>query len=94
MAKNKDIQLRQVTSMEHWDDNGAFFNSLIDKIQQGESKYAVEMLKTLPKSNLDPISYGDILHMAEENNETIVYDDFNYLLAANDDIMVLYQRVK
>ena len=31
--------------------------------------------------------------MAAENNETIVYDDFNYLLTANNDIIVLYQKI-
>lgn len=90
---NKDIKFKQVTSMEHWDDNETFFNSLMDKVKQGESKYAVEILKTLPKSDLEPITYQVILRLAGENNETIVYDDFNYLLAANDDIMVLYQRI-
>lgn len=90
---NKDIKFKQVTSMEHWNDNETFFNSLMDKVKQGESKYAVEILKTLPKSDLEPITYQVILRLAGENNETIVYDDFNYLLAANDDIMVLYQRI-
>ena len=90
---NKDIKFKQVTSMEHWDDNETFFNSLMDKVKQGESKYAVEILKTLPKSDLEPITYQEILRLTGENNETIVYDDFNYLLAANDDIMVLYQRI-
>ena len=93
MAKNNDIQFMQVTSMEHWDDNETFFNSLMDKIKHGESNYVVEILKTFPKSDLDPIYYSEILHMAGDCNETIVYDDFNYLLAANDDIMVLYQRI-
>lgn len=93
MTKNNDIRLLQVTSMEHWDDNDEFFSSLMDKIQQGESMYVVEILKTFPKSDLDPIYYSEILHMAGEHNETIVYDDFKFLLAANNDIMVLYQRI-
>ena len=88
-----NIEFNQVTCVEHWKDNNKEFNKLMDYIKAGHAKDVVYEMKNWPKSDLDPIPYDEILHLAGEHNETIVYDDFNYLLSANDNIIVLYQRI-
>jgi hypothetical protein len=93
MTNNKDLKFNQVTCVEHWEDNEETFASLINSIKSGHSKDVVYEMKSWPKSDLEPLTYHGILHLAEIHNETIVYDDFNYLLTANHDIIVLYQRL-
>ena len=89
---NNLTEFIQLTSVECWDDNGKEFNRLLDKIEHGEANYVVEILKTYPKSDRDTIKYKDILTWAAYDGENIVYYDFNYLLTANNNIMVLYKR--
>jgi hypothetical protein len=94
MKENKDMMFKQVTCIEHLDDNEGTFSSMINSIKSGHAKDVIYEMLTWLESDFDPFSYDKILNMARDNNETIVYDDFNYLLTANENIIVLYQRIK
>lgn len=93
MTNNKETRFIQVTCIEELFDNEETFAPMIESIKSGDAKDVVETMKSWPKSNLEPINYDKILQLALNNDETIVYDDFNYLLTANEDIIVLYQRL-
>jgi hypothetical protein len=86
-------KFRQVTSIELVNDGDIFFNGLLMTIRIGKQKEVVNTLKQLPKSDVEDKTYKDILSLAEINGEYIVYDDFHYLLSANDGIIVLYERI-
>lgn len=91
--KAKDILFKQVTSIECWDDNKQFFQPLFDLIKMGHPKDIVMEMTSWPKSNCEPVHYSSILQCAANHNEYIVYYDYNYLLVANEDILVLYQKI-
>ena len=93
-ATTRETTFKQVTSVERLEDNDKIFNIYLSMISLGNSKELVKEMLTWAKSDLDPMTYGDIIGMAENNNESIVYYDFRYLVAANDNIIVLYERIE
>lgn len=83
--------LNQVTSIENTEENGTFFDEMMNAIKKGESKGVVDELVTLPKSDRDLLTYEDILDSARTLDERIVYDDMLYVLTASKDIITLYE---
>ena len=92
MTKNKEIPFVQVTCIERLDDNKSIFDYFIRLIELGYANKVVEEMNTWPKSDLEAVTYGALLRYEKECDESIVYDDSNYILTANEDIVVLYQR--
>ena len=90
---NKD-KVRQIFSIELLDDNAQYFNHYTDMIKCGHPWNVVcDLLKVSEnaESDLDPYTYEQILESAKQFNERIVFDNGEYLLTANDTIIVLYQ---
>lgn len=88
----KNDTLRQITCIERLDDNATTFDKLAKHIKLGRGDVAVTQLLTWKDvSDLDPFDYDEILDHACRLNERIVYDDGVNLLAANNEIIVLYQ---
>ena len=88
----KNDTLRQITCIENLEDNATAFDELTKHIKLGRGDVAVrEMLSWKGQSDLDPFDYDEILDHACRLNERIVYDDGVNLLAANNEIIVLYQ---
>jgi hypothetical protein len=88
----KNDTLMQITCIENLEDNATTFDELTKHIKLGRGDVAVrEMLSWKGQSDLDPFEYGEILAHACRLNERIVYDDGVNLLAANNEIIVLYQ---
>ena len=88
----KNDTLRQITCIERLDDNATTFDELTKHIKLGRGDVAVtQMLTWKGVSDLDPFDYDEILDHACRLNERIVYDDGVNLLAANNEIIVLYQ---
>ena len=83
--------LNQVTSIELLDDNKETFNDLLDKIKNGASAEVVDEMDSWWHSDRDIMTYKDILRSAEELNERIVFDNYDYLLTASNNIITLYQ---
>jgi hypothetical protein len=90
---NKD-KVRQIFSIELLDDNAQYFNHYTDMIKCGHPWNVVCELRKVSEnaeSDLDPYTYEEILNIAKQHNERIVFDNGDYLLTANDTIIVLYQ---
>lgn len=88
----KNDTLKQITCIERLDDNATAFDELAKHIKLGRGDVAVaQMLSWKGQSDLDPFEYDEILDHACRLNERIVYDDGVNLLAANNEIIVLYQ---
>ena len=88
----KNNTLRQITCIERLDDNATAFDELTKHIKLGRGDEAVrQMLSWKAVSDLDPYTYENILEAASQFNERIVYDDGVNLLAANNEMIVLYQ---
>jgi hypothetical protein len=90
---NKD-KVRQIFSIEKLDDNAQYFNHYTDMIKCGHPWNVVCELRKVSEnaeSDLDPYTYEQILESAKQFNERIVFDNGDYLLTANDTIIVLYQ---
>lgn len=91
---NKNDKLQQITCIEKLDDNKDTFDQLTGMIKNGIAGSAVrEMLSWGAKSDLDPYTYENILGAASQFNERIVYDDGEYVLTANNTMIVLYQYI-
>ena len=89
MAKNR---VKQIMSIERLDDNAHYFDHYTDMIKCGHPWNVVcEMRDTKSPSDLDPYTYEQILESAKKFNERIVFDNGDYLLTANNTIIVLYQ---
>lgn len=88
----KNDTLRQITCIERLDDNATTFDKLTKHIKLGRGDEAVRyMISWKDVSDLDPYTYENVLEAASQFNERIVYDDGVNLLAANNEIIVLYQ---
>lgn len=91
----KNDTLMQITCIERLDDNAVYFDKLTKNIQCGRADEAVrDMVGWNAVSDLDPFEYDQILDHARRLNERIVYDDGVYLLAANNEIIVLYKYIE
>ena len=93
MATRTNTMFKQLTSIEHLQDNEETFMRLIENIKEGHGKEVFLEMNTWPKSDREPLSYSDILMFANYG-ETIVYDDFKHLITANEDVITLYQRIE
>ena len=86
--------LKQIASIENLEENGVFFDELMNCIKKGEAKGAVIELTSESfwgDSDRDLQTYEDILDSANVLNERIVYDDTHYVLTASKDIITLYE---
>ena len=86
--------LKQIASIENLEENGSFFDGLMNGIKKGDAKCVVSELLTEPfwgVSGRDVQTYEDVLDSANVLDERIVYDDMTYLLTASKDIITLYE---
>jgi hypothetical protein len=85
--------LNQVSSIENLEENGTFFDELVESIKKGRADAAVNELVTMPRSDRDTMSYNDLLESARTLNERIVFDNGLHVLTASKDIITLYEYV-
>lgn len=83
--------LKQISCVENTEQNGTFFDRLMEGIKSGNAGYAAKELVVLPNSDRDLLTYEDILDSARALDERIVYDDMLFVMTASKDIITLYR---
>lgn len=83
--------LNQISCVENTEQNGVFFDGLMEYIKSGNAGYAAKELVVLPNSDRDLLTYEDILDSARVLDERIVYDDMMFVMTASKDIITLYR---
>ena len=84
------MYLEQITSVENCEETKCNFAELMGEIKRGRPDIVANYLKTLPRSDREPLFYDDILEDAKNLGERIVFDDGLYVLTASECFVTLY----